>query len=80
VTVTTIQCPPETGPGDSKDKKGLPAGVVPEQATSTGFTQVRLLVKQIGGTMSHTSSGKGTTFSVAIPRSYESNKSGVSNR
>ncbi len=46
---------------------GMPAGIVPDQAASTGFTQIHLLIKQTGGTLRHTSSGNGTMFTVTIP-------------
>ena len=57
---------------------GLPAGVVPEEAISTGFTQVRLLAGQIHGTLKYEASGEGTSVVISVPRDAESNKSGVS--
>jgi len=80
MTVTRIQCHPETGPGGSKNRKGLSAGIVPERATSTGCAWVRLLLEQICGTLSHTSSRNGTTFSVPILCFYKFVTSGVSKK
>ena len=80
MTVTRILCHPETGPGGSKDRKGLSAGIVLEQVTSTGCAWVRLLLKQTSGTLSHTSSMEGTTFSVPIPCFYKFVTSGVSKK
>lgn len=79
MTVTRIQYPPETGPAGHEDRAGLPAGVVPGQAPSSGVTPIRLRVNLNGITLSSTSSGERTTFPVAIPRSGKFNTAGVGN-
>jgi PAS domain S-box-containing protein len=56
---------------------GFPAGVVPEEAISTGFTQVRLLAGQIHGTLRHETSAKGTSWVMTVPREAKSDTSGV---
>jgi hypothetical protein len=76
MTVTRIQYPQETGPAGHEGREGRPAGVVPEQATSSGVTRLRLRVNLNGGTLSYTSSGERTTFPVAIPRSCKLNTAG----
>jgi hypothetical protein len=76
MTVTRIQYPPETGPTGYEGRNGLPAGVVPEQATSSGVTRLRLRVNLTGDVVSYTSSGERTTFPVAIPRSCKLNPAG----
>jgi hypothetical protein len=76
MTVTRIQSPPETGLTGYEGRNGLPAGVVPKQAASSGVTRLRLRVNLTGDILSSTSSGERTTFPVAIPRSSKLNPAG----
>ncbi len=57
---------------------GLPEGINPAEPDTTGLTLVRFLLQQIDGTLSYTSSGEGTSFTITVSRDAESNKSGVS--
>lgn len=64
----------------SDNGQGLDEGIKPSESDTDGFTLVNLLLGQVGGTLSYTSSRNGTAFTIRVPRDAELDRSGVNER
>jgi len=64
----------------SDNGQGLNEGIKPAESDTVGFTLVNLLLGQVGGSSSYTSSSNGTTFTIRVPRDAELDKSRVNEK